>query len=502
MNIIDKMIAPFAPEAALNRVVSRAKLKQINAAYEAARPTRTRTNKGDNRSGTSVAGEAPTLRGQARHLEQNHDLATGVLNTLVTRVVGPKGISVEPLPRDQDGKINQALAKEISQKYRRWLLSPETTGELNGAMMDQLLCRSWFRDGEVFAKDVMGTVPGLTHGSAVPYSVELLEADYCPSDYDDKAKGISQGIQRNAWGRASYYYLHKIHPGDATSYRLELKPVNADLMHHLKLVDRLHQNRGVTVFASVMGRLNDIKDYEDSERVAARIAANMAFFIKKGLPEMYPEDGAPDRELALENGIIFDDLLPGEEVGTIQSNRPSQLLEGFRNAMMRAVAAGTHTNYSAVSKNYNGNYSAQRQELVESWDDYGLLSGWYIHCITRPLFERWLKLAVVSGEIKLPDDKSTDLDRSTLYDATYQGPSMPWIDPQKEGKGHELSIGNKTRSPQDIIRSRGANPTDVLDQLEQWDNELDRRGLKPDPVESSIPEPEEPDDPEEDKPTK
>lgn len=487
MNIIDKVIAPFAPGKALQRVKDRAMLESVKNAYEAAKPTRTRKNKSDNRSATSVAGDAPTLRGQARHLEQNHDLAAGVLNTLVTRVVGPKGISVEPLPRNKEGKIEQELAREINRKYKRWLLNPETTGELNGAMMDQLLCRSWFRDGEVFAKDVMGTVPGLVHGSTVPYSVELLEADYCPDTYEDTGKNIRQGIQRNDWGRASYYYLHKSHPGDSASYRHELKAVNSDLMRHLKLVDRLHQNRGVSVFASVMGRLNDIKDYEDSERVAARIAANMAFYIKKGLPDMFPADddgNESDRELILENGIIFDDLLPGEDVGTIQSNRPSQLLEGFRNAMMRAVAAGTRTNYSAVSKNYNGTYSAQRQELVESWDDYGLLSGWYIHCITRPLFERWLRLAIASGVIKLPKS----LDKETLYDATYQGPTMPWIDPQKEAKGHELSISNRTRAPQEIIRSRGANPMDVLDQFEQWDDELDRRGLKPDPEETEPPE--------------
>lgn len=494
MNIIDKVIAAFAPGAALQRVKDRAMLQHVKAAYEAAKPTRTRKNKGDNRSGTSVAGDASTLRGQARHLEQNHDLAAGVLNTLVTRVVGPKGISVEPLPRNKEGKIEQELARDINRKYKRWLLSPETTGELNGAMMDQLLCRSWFRDGEVFAKDVMGTVPGLVHGSAVPYSVELLEADYCPNDFDDAGKKIRQGIQRNAWGRANYYHLHKTHPGDSLGYRHELKSVNADLMHHLKLVDRLHQNRGVSVFASVMGRLNDIKDYEDSERVAARIAANMAFYIKKGLPDMYPaEDDAADRELILENGIIFDDLLPGEDVGTIQSNRPSQLLEGFRNAMMRAVAAGTKTNYSAVSKNYNGTYSAQRQELVESWDDYGLLSGWYIHVMTRPMFERWLRLAIASGEITLP----TTLDKETLYDATYQGPTMPWIDPQKEAKGHELSIANKTRAPQDIIRSRGANPMDVLDQLQQWDDELDRRGLKPEPEPAAAQPQQDPEEPEE-----
>lgn len=38
-----------------------------------------------------------TLRQTARHLEQNYDLALGVLNTLVANVVGPNGIGVDRL---------------------------------------------------------------------------------------------------------------------------------------------------------------------------------------------------------------------------------------------------------------------------------------------------------------------------------------------------------------------------------------------------------------------
>jgi len=49
-------------------------------------------------------------------------------------------------------------------------------------------------------------------------------------------------------------------------------------------------------------------------------------------------------------GLFFDNLNPGEEINTIQSNRPSQLLSEFRSAMLRAIAAGTRTSYSSIAK--------------------------------------------------------------------------------------------------------------------------------------------------------
>lgn len=474
MHIIDKMIAPFAPSWALKRVRAR----QVMAAYEAAKPTRTRKNKGDNSSGTLVADAAANLRAQARHLDQNHDLATGVLNTLVARVVGPKGINVEAMPKDASGKIHRDLSWQINRAYERWSKHPETTGELSRAMSEQLIARTWFRDGEALVKDVMGTVPSFKHLDKVPYSIELLEPDYLPIDLNDPAKGIRQGIERDGWGRAKYYHLFKHHPGDGLYRTDSTKAISADIIHHIKLIDRLHQNRGVSVFASVMSRLNDIKDYEESERVAARIAAAMAFYIKKGMSEHYdPNDAGKvkDRHFDISPGIVFDDLMPGEDVGTIESNRPSQLLQSFRDSMLRAVSSGTRAGYSSLSKNYNGTYSAQRQELIENWDDYGLLTGWFIHMHTRPIYEQWLKLAIASGQILIP----SEIDRDSLFDADFSGPAMPWIDPQREANGNRLNLGNMTTSPQKIIRARGHNPDDIIEQWKQWQDEINAVGVIP-----------------------
>ncbi|WP_159182975.1 phage portal protein, partial [Escherichia coli] len=137
---------------------------------------------------------------------------------------------------------------------------------------------------------------------------------------------------------------------------------------HLKFVRRLHQMRGTSLLSGVLIRLSALKEYEDSELTAARIAAALGMYIRKGDGQSYEPDGNGSKEN--ERGIIYDDLKPGEEIGMVKSDRPNPNLETFRNGQLRAVAAGSRLSFSSTARNYNGTYSAQRQELVESTDGY------------------------------------------------------------------------------------------------------------------------------------
>ncbi|MDX7486355.1 phage portal protein, partial [Citrobacter freundii] len=139
--------------------------------------------------------------------------------------------------------------------------------------------------------------------------------------------------------------------------------------------------------------------------------------IKKGDGQSFEESNSSsdddDREVMIQPGIIYDDLKPGEDIGMVKSDRPNPNLETFRNGQLRAVAAGSRLSFSSTARNYNGTYSAQRQELVESTDGYLILQDWFIGAVTRPMYRAWLKMAVAAGEIKLP----RGLDMESLYSA-------------------------------------------------------------------------------------
>ena len=160
-------------------------------------------------------------------------------------------------------------------------------------------------------------------------------------------------------------------------------------------------------------------------------------------------------------GMIFDNLLPGEEVGTIGTDRPNTGLSEFRNSQLRACAAGTGTNYSSISKDYNGTYSAQRQEMVESGPAYERMRNLFIEVQMRPIYERFVMLAT-QRLVRIP----SNIDLATLYHVDMRGPGLPWIDPKKEVEADALMVNNGFASRHGIIRKRGGDPAMIDKQIE------------------------------------
>lgn len=469
MNRFERAIQAVSPAWAARRARSRG----LVAYYEAAGHDRLRKGRQESGSGnTAVAKAGPVLRNQARHLDQNHDLARGVLDVLVRNTVGPTGIGIEPQVRTKAGDVHREVGWQIQKLLRAADRRPEVTWQHNRASMERLLARSWFRDGEVFGQRLLGAVSFLEHGSALPYSVEMLEADHVPLFYN-QASGPSQatitmGVETNAWNRPVAYWVFKRHPSDMVQMvqASDVKRIPAEQMLHLKMVDRIGQLRGVSIFAAVLTRLDDLKDYEESERIAAKVAANMAAVIIKGEPSEYaaPPDGTAPRQIRFQAGMVFDDLRLGESVETIDSKRPNPNAITWRQGQLRAVASGTMVSYSSAAKDYNGTYSAQRQELVEQFGAYAILANEFISRISQPIYEDRIRAAVAARLLKLP----ADIDPDTLYDALYIPPQMPWIDPKKEVEAQALLEDRCYASGPEIVRLRGRDPYDVLDQQARW----------------------------------
>ena len=340
-------------------------------------------------------------------------------------------------------------------------MRPEVTGQFTRPELERMLLRTWLRDGEVFIQLVRGSVEGLNHSTDIAFSLEALEPDFVPMNTLDTANVI-QGIEINAWRRPVSYRVYMDNPQENNRTYGRVKSVPAENMLHLAFKKRLHQLRGVSMLHGVIVRLADLKDYEESERVAARIAAAFTMYIKKGDAALYGENedysaDSPERDFEIAPGAIIDDLKPGEDIGLINSNRPNVNLETFRNGQLRATAAGTRSSYSSIARDYNGTYSSQRQELVESFEGYSVLQDTFVAHISRPIYREWLKMAIVSGEIEVP----VDIDSASLYNAVYSGPVMPWIDPTKEAQAWKERIKGGLATESQAVRASGSNPAEV-----------------------------------------
>lgn len=477
LGTFDSMLLKVAPGWAAARARSRVRTLAYRQAYEAAEANHLRPHAREQGSGNNIVSMTGTaLRNQARHLDRNHDIISGGLSTLVGNIIGPTGINIVPTPRDADGNVVESVVDQIMPLYQAWAKRPEVTWMHDWPSVQRLLGRTWLRDGEAFAQELRGFVPFLEHGSAVPFSLELLEPDMVPLDMDDSARGILQGVERSAWGRAVAYYVYKQHPGDASVFAPETKRVSADLIRHVRTVDRIGQVRGVSILASTFTRIEDLKDYEESERIAAKIAASMAAVIIKGDPTLYDTDkfGSAQRKMRMQPGMIFDDLRPGESVSTIDSKRPNPNLEPYRNSQLRAIAAPMRISFSSLSKNYNGTYSAQRQELVEQYGAYGVLAYEFVSQMVRPVYERFVAMAIVSGELVLPRGVTL----ASAIGADYLPPSMPWIDPLKEITALTAQVRSGVRSLSSVIAERGGRMYDTLEQLSLDQRWAEERGLR------------------------
>jgi len=469
VDAITRLIAPLFPGWAASRLTAQAQLARASRYFEAVNVTSQRPRRGGPQSADAVVDKARgNLREFSRWLDENSDLAVSVLDDLVTNVVGV-GAGIEPtVTAGPDHEPAEELNRQLAELWAEFWERPEVTGTLPGPEVERIVCRSWLRDGEVFGKHVLSA--RAPHHSRIPYSLELLEADYVPYDLIDTRNNITHGVQKDGWGRPVGYWVSRVHPGELLAgSKFDVIWHPADRMMHLRFARRLHQTRGVSVLHAVLTRLDDLKDYEESERIAARVAAALTAFVKRDAslaeaPLVAGEDAGTtaSRSFAMEPGLIFDGLLPGEDVGIIDSKRPNPNLEAFRSAMLRAVAGGTGARYSSIARNYNGSYSAQRQELVEAVAHYRRLFS-YMHAVFYlPVWRNFIDASRLAGLIRIP----AGVDLFTLYRPEVRPPVMPWIDPLKEIKAYREMVEGGFRSRHQVIRDLAGDPATVDAQLE------------------------------------
>lgn len=465
-NPLDRIITAIAPAWGLRRAQARAVL----AYYEAARPDSTRKQRREPLSGSAAVRAAGTsIREQARHLEQNHDLTRGVLRVLVNNTVGAAGITVEPTPLTKAREVHEDFAAQILEVWDEWGERPEVTRQYTWPAVQRLFARTAYRDGECLQRFVTS---GIRHATDLPLSIELMEPDFLPIGHDTTANGrrVRDGIEFNEWGAPLAFWVYRGHPRDTDTSTLpwtDLKRLSAEDVIHYALRDRLHQRRGMSALASVIERIEDIKDYETSEAVAAKVAASLGAAITKGTPDLYqpPADDTGERDMKFRAGMIFDNLAPGESIQMIGANgRPNPALVPFRNGLLRAISSGTSAAYPSVSRDYEGSYSSQRQALLDAWVDYAVLSQDLAATLIRPTYRRVILLAIATGRLKPP----RDVHPSTWVSGMYVMPQIPWIDPLKEANAWATLEEAGHASGPEIIRRRGRSPSDVIREETAW----------------------------------
>ncbi|WP_035602890.1 phage portal protein, partial [Hyphomonas polymorpha] len=146
-------------------------------------------------------------------------------------------------------------------------------------------------------------------------------------------------------------------------------------------------------------------------------------------------------------------LPPGMDV---KFNSPQQAQQSteYLQAQLRAVAAGLGVpEFMLTGDVSRANYSSLRAALIQfratiERQQYTLL----IPQVMRPLWERFVTSAILSGAVAAEDFESSVADYMAVE---FHPPAMPWVDPLKDVQATKEAIASGLMSRRQAVSAQG-----------------------------------------------
>ena len=429
------------------------------------------------------------VRDRARDATRNDWSASSVVQKWAANLIG---VGIRPrFKRIPEGPRRQYIA-DLWEDFTR---TSDSDGVLDFYGQQTLGVRTWFDSGEAFVR----FRPRLLDAPlAVPLQVQLVEGDYVPmlttSAWPGMPEGnrIVQGIEINNYGRRVAYWMHKEHPGEAsTTFEPQaLVRVPASQVRHLYEPKRIGQMRGVSELSAALIRMRMGGDLEDAVLDRQRLANLYTAFITKAMPadwediDVDPNTGLPKwydaedgRAVAAMSPGTSQELLPGESVTF--ANPPEAGIshsDYMRTVHMGSAAAGGIP-YELMSGDIRNVSDRTLRVVILEFRRLARQRQWQvvIPMMCQPTVEAFAAAALLAGKIRLSE-----------FDAVRRPEWSPegWehIHPVQDPQGKILEIEAGLRSRSGVIAERGDDSAQV-DQERADDMAREKRlNLGPDVV--------------------
>lgn len=432
---------------------------------------------------TEVRSSLPALRARSRQLHRDNDYARGANREFKNNIVG-RGITLQAQVKKLRGsQLDDKLNQQIEEKWSDWCCADhcDVTGKLSFTAMQRLIIGSLEENGEVLVREIKQKFGD----SKVPFALQILEADMLNDRYNDvsdEGNQIRMGVESDKWDRPIAYWFFLVHPGDiafssiVASNKQNMIRVLAEEVHHLYIPERIGQTRGVPWLVSAMIRLRHMGGLEEAEVIAARAGASLMGFIQTPDGELQGDGVEAEQRVTEFEPGVFKQLNPGEVVNVPNLNRPDGQFAPFMQAMLRGVAAGVGQSYETVSRDYsNTSYSSARTSIMAERDNYRTIQDWLIEHFNQPVFESWLEMAWLAGEIQLPQY----LTQPEMYEksAKWTPRGWAWIDPLKEVQAFGSAVDRGFMTQTDVIAQQGGDIEETLDTRQREIKMAKDRGL-------------------------
>lgn len=491
--IVDSTIGVLAPHWQLRRMQAR----KLIRSYQGAESNRlTASKKPRNQSADQeMLGPfgADSMRAWARLLVRDNAYAWGVIDTIVSSVVGC-GITAQSTYETAEGDDIEDVNDARDKLFSEWCEVCDINGRLTLSEMQALAQREIAEAGEVLIRKVR--TPKKEYRGIyrpVPLALELIEADRLAGDKDTYTTGISKqtgarivrGVEVDELGKPIAYWIYKEHPTQPYAVSRTPERIPADEIMHLFRQDRIGQTRGMSWFAPVLGWIRDLGVYVDNELQASAVASCFTVAIKSDSPVgslLAPEgDDTVDSD-----GNSYDYLQPGmimrlrtnESIESANPGRPNSASEPWISLMLRGIAVGTGLSYEIVARDYSKTtYSSSRTSQLEDRRRFRRWQRYLLQHMCQPIWDSFCDAAALSGIEYFPTSAELLEDRRKYAPVEWQTPEWEWVDPQAEQASSQAAIGSFMSTYQDELGSRGRSYRSVFYQRAKEEKLRQQLGL-------------------------
>jgi lambda family phage portal protein len=401
------------------------------------------------------------------------DYTVGTGTNFQSRVLNPKWATGSTTEK----KFDRVTCQKIEDAVSWWMDEADASGRLHFADMERLAARKEVEDGEfLFVKTAVKD-----RKRYIPFALQAYEVDWL-TDLHAVVQGknlLEQGREYDpVTGR-----IHAYHFADPWGWGKPQR-VAAEYVLSGFETQRPGQLAGVSPFVTAVMIAHDLNDFLDATIDTAKLAAKYLALVTTEDPEAWQsnreaedltdENGGRKRIESLENAII-DYLRPGEEVHFPTNNSVGGTFDPFTKFVLQMLAIATDTPYSLLSGNPSGyNFTTLRGERQDMLKVFAPKQNRLVRQFTSPAICEAIDQAVLSGKLDLPGYFQNP---RHYFRASYISPGMESIDPLREAKANRDDISAGLRSPQEIAAKRGRDIEEVLDEIQEFQDMAQERGL-------------------------
>jgi len=426
---------------------------------------------------SEIRQDLESLRARSRDLARNDSIAKSYFRILKNNVVGKVGIQPRPIARNSQNKLDSNGNKRLKRYFGFWAKRVTPTG-LSWMRTQRMVLDYVARDGEALIQFLRG------RKYPMGLSLKLIEPDFMDIEFNtDLQNGnvVRSGIEVDEDGVVQAYHVWRYHPLDQSGLHRRANArlrIPAEDLLHVYDPERASQLRGYPWLHSVMADLKQLKEYQFSELVSARVASAKMGFLTRNLEaseaeysgdEDEDDDDAYSREV--EPGVV-ELLPPGYDFKGFDPQSPNANFKEFSKAVLQKIAASMGISYNSLVSDLEGvNYSSMRQGALQERDMFMNMQSWMAETFCEPVYLEWLKMGMLTGA--LPFEFSEEkLQKFSAVE--WKARRWQWVDPAKELDAIQKSLDNNLDSKINIVAQQGRDYEEILMELQEQ-RELEAR---------------------------